>query len=165
MLMTLRSSQVGSALADKVLLASYDSYAEAQRAVDKLSDERFPVEHTAIVAEGLRFVEQVTGRLNWARALLNGAVSGALIGAFIGLLFGLLNFFAPLVSALALALYGLVLGAVAGAVFGVVGYAMTGGQRDFTSVGAMQAERYNLMVSAEQENEARRILGLYQPNP
>ena len=51
-------------------VASYDTYAEAQRAVDYLSDEKFSVEHVAIVAEGLRFVEQVTGRLNWGRALL-----------------------------------------------------------------------------------------------
>jgi uncharacterized membrane protein len=162
--MALRNQVTGSALGGKVLLATFDSYQEAQRAVDKLSDERFPVEHTAIVAEGLRFVEQVTGRLDWGRAILNGAVSGGLIGAFIGFLFGLLNFFAPLTSALSLALYGLLLGAVAGAVVGVVGYAMTGGRRDFTSVGGMQAERYDVMVSSEHENEARRILGLYSPS-
>ncbi len=163
--MTMRSSnlssdQRGSSLANKVVLATFERYAEAQQAVDKLSDERFPVEHTAIVADGLKFVEQVTGRLNLGRAILRGALSGAVIGAFIGFLFGLLSFFAPVTSALSLALYGLFVGAVAGAVMGGVSYAMTGGQRDFTSVGGMQAERYNLMVNAEQAGEARRILGL-----
>lgn len=59
-------------------VASYPTYAEAQRAVDYLSDQKFPVERAAIVAEGLRFVEQVTGRLNWGRALLNGAVASTL---------------------------------------------------------------------------------------
>ncbi len=42
------------------VIASYDSYAEAQRAVDYLSDNSFPVERLSIVAEDLRFVEQVT---------------------------------------------------------------------------------------------------------
>ncbi len=38
-------------------VASYTTYAEAQRAVDRLSDKKFPVEHTAIVADGLKFVD------------------------------------------------------------------------------------------------------------
>lgn len=140
-------------------IASYPTYAEAQRAVDHLSDQKFPVQRVAIVAEGLKFVEQVTGRLNYGRALLNGAVSGALTGAFIGFLFGLFSFFAPLVSALNLALYGLLIGAVLGAIFGLISYALSGGQRDFSSISAMQAERYNVMVDTEVADEAGRILG------
>ncbi|HEX6293177.1 MAG TPA: general stress protein [Herpetosiphonaceae bacterium] len=140
-------------------IASYPSYAQAQRAVDFLSDQGFPVQRVAIVAEGLKFVEQVTGRLNYGRALLNGAIGGAVTGAFIGFLFGLLSFFAPLVSALSLALYGLLIGAVIGAIFGLVSYALSGGQRDFSSFGAMQAERYNIMVDAEVADEAARVLG------
>ena len=142
----------------RVTVASYATYSEAQRAVDKLSDEKFPVERSAIVAEGIRFVEQVTGRLNWWRALLNGALSGGLLGAFIGFVFGLFSFFQPGVAALTLALNGLVVGAVIGAVFGLVSYAFTGGRRDFTSVSGMQAERYNVMVDADLETEAAGIL-------
>ena len=139
-------------------LVTYSTYAEAQRAVDHLSDEGFPVEHTAIVAEGLKFVEQVTGRLNWGRALLNGAVSGALTGALIGFIFGLFSLFNPIVSALSLALYGLLFGAVIGAVFGLIAYALSSGQRDFTSVGGMQAERYNVVVDMDHLAEAKRVL-------
>ena len=51
-------------------IASYDSYAEAQKAVDSLSDEGFPVERVSIVAEDLRFVEQVTGRRGYGQAAL-----------------------------------------------------------------------------------------------
>src|SRR5215210_4945904 len=40
--------------APRRVIASYNSYAEAQRAVDYLSDERFPVERVSIVAEDLR---------------------------------------------------------------------------------------------------------------
>ncbi|HZC19487.1 MAG TPA: general stress protein [Rubrobacteraceae bacterium] len=49
--------------APRRVVGSYSSYAEAQRAVDHLSDEGFAVERVSIVAEGLRFVEQVTGRV------------------------------------------------------------------------------------------------------
>ena len=139
-------------------VASYDTYAEAQRAVDYLSDEKFSVEHVAIVAEGLRFVEQVTGRLNWGRALLNGALGGAVIGALIGLFFGLFSVINTLATALSLAFYGLLFGAVVGAIIGAVSYGFTGGRRDFTSVGGMQAERYNVMVDFEQADEAERLL-------
>lgn len=136
-------------------IGTYRSYADAQRAVDHLSDERFPVERTSIVAEGLRFVEQVTGRLNYGRALLNGALSGGTTGLFIGLIFGLFSLATPLLT---IALAGLIVGAIVGAIIGLVGYAMSGGRRDFTSVSGMQAERYTVMVDAEVADEATRIL-------
>jgi hypothetical protein len=61
-------------------VASYPSYGEAQAAVDRLSDERFPVENLDIVGSGLRLVERVTGRLTNARAAAAGAASGAWFG-------------------------------------------------------------------------------------
>lgn len=140
--------------ASRVTLAAYDTYEEAQRAVDHLSDERFEVRRVAIVGEGMKMVEQVTGRLDWGRALANGAGGGALTGAFIGFLFGLFVLPGPF----ALALWGLLLGAVVGAIMGGIGYAMSGGRRDFTSVGRMQADRYLVMVDAEVAEEARRVL-------
>ncbi len=121
------------------------------------------MERIAIVAEGLRFVEQVTGRLNWGRALLNGALSGAVIGAFIGFFFGLFGLINPVITALTLALYGLLFGAVAGAVIGLIAYAFTSGQRDFTSVSGMQADEYAIVVDAEAAEEARQLLGRMEP--
>ncbi|HEY0605923.1 MAG TPA: general stress protein [Herpetosiphonaceae bacterium] len=140
-------------------IATYATYAEAQRAVDHLSDQSFPVQRVAIVADGLKFVEQVTGRLNYGRALLNGAISGALTGAFIGFLFGLFSFFTPLVSAINLALTGLLIGAVIGAIFGLISYALSGGQRDFSSLTTMQADRYHVMADPEVADDAERLLG------
>lgn len=55
------------------VIASYGRYREAERTVDHLSDRGFPVEQTAIAAQGLRFVEQVTGRRTVARAAAEGA--------------------------------------------------------------------------------------------
>src|SRR5262249_59302845 len=70
-------------------VGSYSSYEEAQAAVDRLSDEKFPVQNLDIVGSGLRLVERVTGRLTTARAAAAGAASGAWFGLFIGLLVGL----------------------------------------------------------------------------
>jgi hypothetical protein len=140
------------------ILASYASYAEAQRAVDYLADERFPVERVSIVAEDLRFVEQVTGRKGYGQAALQGAGSGAVIGVFFGFFLGLFSLIDPLVSALLVALYGLIFGAILGAIIGLVSHGLSGGQRDFSSVGGMEADRYNVMADEEVAEEASRLL-------
>ena len=49
-------------------VATFPDYASAQRAVDFLSDEKFPVERTAIVGTNLRLVENVLGRMTTGRA-------------------------------------------------------------------------------------------------
>jgi hypothetical protein len=67
-------------------IARYATYLEAQRAVDYLSDNQFPVQHVTIVGTGLRMVERVTGRLTYARVAVAGAASGAWFGLFVGLL-------------------------------------------------------------------------------
>jgi hypothetical protein len=98
----------------RVVVASFDSYPEAQRAVDYLSDERFPVERVAIVAEDLRLVEQVTGRRGYGQAALQGAGSGALIGLIFGFFLGLFNVIDPLISAFYLGLVWLINGDIIG---------------------------------------------------
>jgi hypothetical protein len=140
------------------VIASFKEYRDAQRAVDYLSDKRFDVRSISIVAEGLSFVEQITGRLNWQRAFVNGLSSGALIGAVIGFIFGIFNFFAPLTSALSLAFYGLIFGAILGGIVGLIGYALSRGDRDFTSVSGMQADRYDVTADPAVAAEARETL-------
>jgi hypothetical protein len=142
----------------RVVVASYGSYPEAQRAVDYLSDERFPVERVAIVAEDLRLVEQVTGRRGYGQAALQGAGSGALIGLIFGFFLGLFNVFDPLVSALSLGIVWLIYGAIIGLIVGLIGHALSGGQRDFSSIGGIQANRYNVMADEEVADEASRLL-------
>lgn len=46
-------------------VASFASYAEAQHAVDSLSDEGFPVQCLTIIGTDLRQVERITGRMSW----------------------------------------------------------------------------------------------------
>lgn len=140
-------------------VASYQTYAEAQRAIDSLADRKFPVERTAIVAEGISFVEQVTGRRGWAQAAVSGALSGAVIGALFGFIFGLFDWVDPILSGLTLALYGLIFGAVVGALLSLLFYLFSGGRRDFTSISGMHADHYAVMVDDEVAPEAQRLLG------
>lgn len=139
------------------VVATYDSYREAEQAVDFLSDEGFPVERLAIVGSGLRLVEQVGGRVTTGRAALQGALQGAMLGLLFALLLGL--FFTIDEEFIGLLIYALVLGAIFGAVFAAIGHAALGGRRDFSSVSGMQAERYEIQVDEEVADQATEVIG------
>src|ERR1700748_359230 len=64
-------------------VGSYPTSAEAQRAVDFLSAQEFPVQQVTIVGVDLMQVERVTGRLTWPRVLGGGGRTGACRGWFI----------------------------------------------------------------------------------
>src|SRR5215470_5559119 len=136
-------------------VASYTSYQDAQQAVDRLSDERFPVENLEIVGSGLRTVERVTGRLTNARAAAAGAASGAWFGLFIGLLVGL---FTAGPTWIGLILGGLLIGAAWGAIFGFASHAATRGRRDFSSAQSLTASRYDVIARGGTAEQARSIL-------
>jgi len=140
-------------------VASFKTYAEAERAVDHLADQKFPVERVSIVARGLKMVEQVTGRRGYLEAALQGLTSGALIGFLIGWLFGIFNWFEPITSAFWLAIDGLWFGALIGALFGLLLHALSRGRRDFDSVAGLSADRYEVLVDDEVAPEAARLLG------
>ena len=80
-------------------IGSYPTYAEAQRAVDYLSDQEFAVQDVTIVGVDLMQVERVLGRLTWAKVIGGGIVSGAWLGVFFGLLLGIVTggFLGPLI--------------------------------------------------------------------
>jgi hypothetical protein len=137
-----------------VTVAVYSDYASAQRAVDFLSDNKFPVHEITVVGENIKLVEHVLGRMTVVRAAAAGAISGAWFGLLIGLLLGLFaesNWLWVLIVAT-------LVGAVWGAVFGAIAHAVTGGQRDFRSVSTLQAARYGLRVPAEHADMARQLL-------
>jgi hypothetical protein len=140
-------------------VASFDSYEDAERAVDRLADLDFPVQRVAIIGQDLQTVEQVTGRMNYPRAAWRGALSGAVPGVLVGWIFGLLNWVDPLITGLLLALYGLVFGAVLGAIVGVVIFALQRGRRDFASLMFMRPQRFEVVVDDEVADDAGRLLG------
>ncbi|MGC0273076.1 general stress protein [Pseudactinotalea sp. Z1739] len=135
-------------------IASYDTYAEAQRAVDFLSDKEFAVKAVTIVGTDLKMVERITGRLNYPRAALSGAASGAWFGLFVGLVLALIGG-GNLLNTL---LFALLIGAGFGMMFGVIAYALTGGKRDFTSSSQVVASSFALLCLPESAGQARRLL-------
>jgi hypothetical protein len=145
------------AVVPREVLASYHDYAGAQRAVDFLSDEKFPVEHTAIVGSELKLVEQVTGRLTTARAGLAGLASGAYFGLFVGLLFGIFTT-GSVAGWFAVVAIAVAIGCFWGGLFGLVAHSLTGGRRDFSSRSTLTAQRYDLLVATEFAEQARQVL-------
>jgi hypothetical protein len=136
-------------------IASYADYRDAESAVDRLSDQGFAVERSAIIGTGLRSVEQVTGRMTVGRAALIGAGEGALIGAFIALLFGLF-FSGPDFGELLL--YSLAVGALFGGTTGAILQAASGEGRNFASAMTVATDHYEVQVDEDVAAEATRIL-------
>lgn len=143
-------------------LGVFDKYDDAQRAVDHLSDQEFPVENCMIVGTELKQVERVTGRLTYARAALAGAASGAWMGLFVGLLLGM---FSPNGRWFAAVLTGVLIGVGFGMAMGLVGYAATGGRRDFTSVSQVVATRYEVLVEHKLLARAQELLQAMPDRP
>jgi len=137
------------------VIGSYDTYVEAQRAVDYLSDQQFPVQHVSIVGSDLKMVENVLGRLTRGRAALAGAASGAWFGLFVGVL---LSLFADNANSFALIVAAVLYGAVFGAIFGFVGHALSKGKRDFTSRSKIVASAYEIRCVWAEADRAREVL-------
>ncbi|SEP10005.1 general stress protein [Trujillonella endophytica] len=142
-----------------VQVGSYDSYEQAQAAVDFLSDEKFPVENVTIIGSDLKQVEKVTGRMTWGRALSAGAAGGAWWGLFVGLLLGMFSEDGS--NWLGSVFTGLLVGLLFGALFAGMGYAATRGRRDFTSTSRIVAGRYDVMCDPSRAEEARASLARF----
>src|SRR6478672_11837938 len=140
------------------VIATFDNYADAERAVDYLSDQHFEVDRLAIVGRELEYVEQILGRMDYGTAALRGAGSGAMVGALIGWIFGLFNWVEPLISGLVLAGYGLLFGAIVGALFGLVVYALQRHQRDFQSVSGLRPKYYDVVADVVVADRALQLL-------
>ncbi|MGA7203913.1 MAG: general stress protein [Specibacter sp.] len=140
-------------------IGSYTSYLDAQKAVDYLADEKFPVQHVSIVGNDLKIVERVTGKLSYPRVALRGAMTGAWFGLFIGVM---LSFFdgtsgtagGPYVNVFTAVL----MGAAFWMLFAIIGYAAQRGKRDFTSTNQVLASNYDVIVTPDVAMDARRLL-------
>ncbi len=135
-------------------VGSYTSYLDAQKAVDYLADQQFPVQLVSIVGNELKMVERVTGRLSYPRVALSGALSGMWFGLFVGVM---LSFFAPSPGYFSI-MTSVLMGAAFFMLFGIVTYAMQRGKRDFTSTSQVVATNYDVIVAPEAAHEARRLL-------
>ncbi|MCL2652482.1 MAG: hypothetical protein FWD63_01665 [Propionibacteriaceae bacterium] len=143
-------------LADPRSVAVYDTYEDAQKAVDYLADHQFPVERLVIVGTDLKSVERVTGRLSWGKVLVSGAIGGIMWGLALAVLLWIFVPGHPIVSYV---VWGLVFGVVYGVLASAVQHAMTRGQRDFSSQTAVVATRYEILGESDVFEKARSLLG------
>ena len=141
-------------------LGVHDSYEEAQKAVDYLSDHEFPVQDVLIVGTDLKQLERVTGRLTTGRVVGAGALSGMWLGLFVGMIFAL---FDPSGFNLLNVAATVVFGAVFGAIWATVGYRLTRGQRDFTSVSQVVANKYEVLCEHKHVQRGREMLAEMDP--
>ena len=156
--------RAGLTLQYPMSLGVYEKYDEAQRAVDFLSDNEFPVENCMIVGTDLKQVERVTGRLTTGRVAVGGLLSGVWLGLFVGLVLSLFGSGSGVGVIASTAVFG----ALFGLVWALVGYAATRGRRDFTSVTQVVATRYEVLVEHKVAGQARELLAKLPgalPNP
>jgi hypothetical protein len=136
-------------------VARFDDYEAAQRAVDRLSDDGFPVEKLDIIGSDLRLVERVTGRLTTARAAGAGALGGLWAGLLIGAVLALFTTGHAWLHVVAVTAG---FGALWGMIFRFAAHAGTRGQRDFSSVRTLVASRYDLVAREGTVDRARAML-------
>jgi hypothetical protein len=145
-------------------LAVYEDYAQAQKAVDFLSDQKFPVEQCMIVGTDLKRIERITGRLTTGRVAAGGLLSGIWLGLFVGLIFALFTE----EDVLGVILSTILIGALFGVIWALIGYGLTRGQRDFSSVTSVVATKYEVLVEHKVAAQARELLAQLPgatPNP
>jgi xanthosine utilization system XapX-like protein len=142
-------------------LGRYGTYEEAQKAVDYLSDHEFPVQNVLIVGTDLKQLERVTGRLTRGRAAVGGLVSGAWLGLFVGMIFALLDTSSS--AGYSSILATIAFGALFGLVWSLIGYQLTRGPRDFTSVTQVVATQYEVLVEHKYAGQAREMLTQMDP--
>ena len=135
-------------------LGVYERYEQAQKAVDFLSDNEFPVQNCLIVGTDLKQIERVTGRLTIGKVAVGGLLSGIWLGLFVGLIFSLFGDD----GALAVILSTMMFGAIFGLAWALAGYFATRGQRDFTSVTQVVATRYEVLVEHKYAEQGRQLL-------
>ena len=136
-------------------VAEYATYEAAQQAVDFLADRQFAVQNLCIVGSDLKLIERVTGRRTWGTVLGQGAISGIGTGLLVGVMMML---FIPNSALAVMLLVGLVLGVMVGVLTAGLGYAMSGGKRDFNSVRHTVAMRYELLAEHNVVAKARELL-------
>jgi hypothetical protein len=136
-------------------VASFPTYEGAQKAVSALIAADVPARDIAIVGQGLRSIERVTGRLGYATAARSGAVNGVLLGLLFSFIFVLGT---PTVQ-IAVFLGVMFVGVALGMLMSLVTYSIVRRRRDFASVMQVVADRYEVCVTAASLPRARQIVG------
>jgi len=136
-------------------VASMREYEAAQKMVSKLIAADVPAKDIAIVGQGIRTIERVTGRLGYATAARSGAINGLLIGLFLAAIFVLGNAAAPMQAFIGV----LFVGVAVGMILSLITYAIVRRRRDYASVMQLAADHYEVTVMPTSLQKARQALG------
>lgn len=136
-------------------VASFPTYEAAQKAVSTLISAEIPARDIAIVGQGLRSIERVTGRLGYATAARSGAINGLLLGLLFSFIFVLGM---PTVQ-ISVFLGVLLVGVAIGMLMSLITYSIVRRRRDFASVMQVTADRYEVCVVPASLPKARQTLG------
>ncbi|MGO1318911.1 MAG: general stress protein [Galactobacter sp.] len=137
------------------VIGRYENYLDAQKIVDYLADNDFPVANVSIIGNDLKLVERVKTKLSYPRVALQGASQGAVIGLFFALL---LMLFTPSDEVSGLSMIAAVLmGAVLFMLMSVISYAMQRGKRDFSSTRQVLPSTWDVVVDRSVAGQAQQL--------
>lgn len=136
-------------------VTSVREYEAAQKAVSTLIAGEIPARDIAIVGQGVRTIERVTGKLGYATAARSGAVNGVLIGLLLSAILVIGNPDAPIQLFVGFVFIGVAIGMI----MSLVTFAIVRRRRDFASVTQMAADHYEVTVLPNSLAKARDVLG------
>lgn len=136
-------------------VASFPTYEAAQKAVSSLIAGDVPARDIAIVGQGLRSVERVTGRLGYASAARSGAINGVLLGLLFSAILVIGSPTVPMQAFVGVLFVGIAIGML----LSIITYSFVRRRRDYASVMQVVADHYEVTVSAAGIHRARQILG------
>lgn len=149
-----RSAAGDQHLPHGVVVASFETYDQAQAAVAKVSGSDADLAGLAIVGNDLKLVERIVGRLTWGKVAMRGAIRGLGFGAFLGLMFLL---FVP--EAISSVLVFPLLGLAFGILLAVVQHSLVRRKRDFASTQQVLAARYDVVAPQQSAGKAMQVIG------
>ncbi len=144
----------GSAEAGETV-ASFTQYEGAQKAVSALIAADVPAKEIAIVGQGLRSIERITGRLGYAAAARSGAVNGLVLGVLFAFVFVLGTPTVAIQAFVGVLLVGIAIGML----LSIIMYSFVRRRRDYASVMQVVADHYDVRVVAASVHKAREALG------
>jgi hypothetical protein len=136
-------------------VASFPTYEAAQKAVSSLIAAEIPAREIAIVGQGLRSIERITGRLGYASAARSGAVNGLLLGLLFSAILVIGSPTVPIQAFVGVLFVGIAIGML----LSIVTYSFVRRRRDYASVMQVVADHYEVTVTAKSIHRARQVLG------
>ncbi|MDN3494690.1 hypothetical protein QL996_02005 [Planococcus sp. APC 4015] len=142
-------------------VASFPTYERAQKAVSSLIAADVPARDIAIVGQGLRSIERITGRLGYAAAARSGAINGVLLGLLFSAILVIGSPAVPIQAFVGVLFVGIALGML----LSIVTYSIVRRRRDYASVMQVVADHYEITVGSSSVTRARQVMGPQAAEP